>query len=133
MDIQRARFGDRLDVAYRVDRACETAPVPAFLLQPLVENALRHGLADGRPCRVEVGAAAHDGGGVRVWVTDNGRGLPDGFDLLRDAGTGLGNTRARITRLYGGAGSLALRAVPAGGTTVEMVLPRTAVVAALSA
>jgi signal transduction histidine kinase len=70
---------------------------------------------------------------VRIWVTDNGKGLPPGFDLERDAGTGLGNTRARIQRLYGNGASLALGSPPGGGTTVELSLPRAPLVAALSA
>ena len=131
--IQRTRFGDRLDVAYSIAKDCETAAVPAFLLQPIVENALRHGLADGRPCRIEIGAANGDGATMRIWVTDNGKGLPPGFDLARDAGTGLGNTRARIQRLYGEGASLVLGSQPGGGTSVELILPRAPLVAALSA
>ncbi len=124
VDIQRARFGDRLDVSYRIDSACEEVDVPAFLLQPIVENALRHGLAERGPCHVEIGASAHDGSAVRLWVTDDGSGLPPGFDLRRHAGTGLSNASARIKRLYGSAASLTLRANAPTGTVVELILPR---------
>ena len=125
VDIQRARFGDRLDVSYRIDSGCEEVAVPAFLLQPIVENALRHGLADRVPCHVEIGAAAaEDGSTVRLWVTDDGTGLPPGFDLRRDAGTGLSNATARLRRLYGTAASLTLRQNSPTGTIVELVLPR---------
>jgi signal transduction histidine kinase len=127
VDIQRARFGDRLDVSYRIDRACESMDVPTFLLQPLVENAMRHGLSgDGQTCHVEIGAAAN-GDGLRLWVSDDGRGLPAGFDLQQHAGTGLRNTSSRIDRLYGPAARLTVRNNIPAGTTVELTLPRTSV------
>ena len=124
VDIQRVRFGDRLEVTYRIDRACEQVDVPAFLVQPLVENALRHGLADTRPCHVEIGATEHNGDEVRLWVRDDGAGLPSGFDLERHAGTGLSNISTRLKRLYGAAASLVLRPNSPAGTIVELILPR---------
>ena len=128
VDIQRARFGDRLDVSYRIDRACESMDVPTFLLQPLVENAMRHGLSgDGQTCHVEIGAAVNNGDGLRLWVSDDGRGLPPGFDLQQHAGTGLRNTSSRINRLYGPAARLTVRNNIPGGTTVEVTLPGTSV------
>jgi two-component system, LytTR family, sensor kinase len=123
VDLQRTRFNDRLSVIYAVDPACDATPVPAFLLQPIVENALRHGLSPNvRPGRLEIGAR-HDGGELRLWVRDDGSGLPDTFDLQRDAGTGLKNISARLTRIYGGQASLRLRTNEAGGTTAELTLP----------
>ncbi len=132
VDLQRARFGDRLDVVYLVDAECEGHDVPSFLLQPIVENALRHGLAQTQaPGRLEVGARL-DGGQLRVWVRDNGVGLRRGFDLARDAGTGLRNIASRLERLYGAKATLSVRPdVTAGdiegaGTLVELTLPATA-------
>jgi signal transduction histidine kinase len=128
VDIQRARFGDRLEVNYRIETACEQVEVPTFLLQPLVENAMRHGLAaDARTCHVEIGAAANDGIGVRLWVSDDGRGLPPDFDLQHHAGTGLRNTSSRLNRLYGAAAHLTVKGNESGGTTVELTLPGTPV------
>jgi len=124
VDIQRVRFGERLEVTYNVASACEKVDVPAFLVQPLVENALRHGLADRRPCHVEIGATEHGGGEVRLWVRDDGAGLPSGFDLERHAGTGLSNISTRLKRLYGAAASMALRPNTPAGTIVELILPR---------
>ena len=124
VDIQRVRFGDRLEVTYRIDSTCERIDVPAFLVQPLVENALRHGLADLRPCHVEIGATEHNSNEVRLWVRDDGAGLPSGFDLERHAGTGLRNISTRLKRLYGAAASLALRPNSPAGTIVELILPR---------
>jgi sensor histidine kinase YesM len=125
VDIQRVRFQDRLEVTYQIDRECERVDVPAFVVQPLVENVLRHGLSsDRRPCHVEIGAEHRDGNEVRLWVRDDGAGLPSGFDLERHAGTGLSNIATRLKRLYGAAASLVLRPNSPAGTIVELILPR---------
>jgi LytS/YehU family sensor histidine kinase len=124
VDIQRVRFGDRLEVTYRIDSACEQVDVPAFLVQPLVENALRHGLAERQPCHVEIGATEHNGNEMRLWVRDDGKGLPSDFDIERHAGTGLSNISTRLKRLYGAAASLVLRPNSPAGTIVELILPR---------
>ena len=126
VDLQRARFNDRLSVVYAVDHACDPLPVPAFLLQPIVENALRHGLSPNtRPGRIEIGARQDDGR-LRLWVRDDGSGLPASFDLQRDAGTGLRNITARLERIYGTHAHLTLRTNEAGGTTAEVLLPSVA-------
>ena len=120
VDLQRTRFNDRLSVVYAVDPACDPLPVPAFLLQPIVENALRHGLSpNARPGRIEIGAR-QDAGDLRLWVRDDGSGLPAAFDLQRDAGTGLRNISARLERIYGDHARLSLRTNEAGGTTAEV-------------
>lgn len=123
IELQRARFGDRLTVHYEIADGSERFPVPTFLLQPLVENAFRHGLAQraGRG-RLEVGAAATSNG-LRVWVADDGAGLTPGFDLDRDAGTGLSNIRVRLRHLYGAASTLTVDARRDGGTLVTVLLP----------
>ena len=93
VDLQQTRFADRLQVEYRIDEECRTIPVPTFLLQPLVENAIRHGVAPlAGACRIEIGARC-DAGLLRLWVTDDGVGLAKGFDLASQAGTGLTNTQ----------------------------------------
>jgi two-component system, LytTR family, sensor kinase len=126
VDLQRARFNDRLSVVYAVDHACDPLPVPAFLLQPIVENALRHGLSPNtRPGRIEIGARQDDGS-LRLWVRDDGSGLPPSFDLQRNAGTGLRNITARLERIYGTHARLTLRTNEAGGTTAEVLLPSVA-------
>src|SRR5262245_49621345 len=123
VDLQRARFADRLQVDYQIGDDCHDVTVPTFLLQPLVENAIRHGAAPrAGACHVHIGASAN-AGRLRIWVTDDGVGLPRGFDLERDAGTGLSNTRSRLAQLYGAAASFDVRAGDAAGTIVEMALP----------
>jgi two-component system LytT family sensor kinase len=126
VDLQRARFGDRLDVSYRVDAECEQHSVPTFLLQPIVENALRHGLAPShRVGHLEVGACLSGERTLRLWVRDDGVGLPGGFELARDAGTGLRNIASRLERLYGRDATLTVRPNDGAGTVVELTLPAT--------
>ena len=122
LDIQRARFGDRLRVRIEADAAARAARVPALLLQPLVENAIRHGLALRRDAgRIEIAATSGDGA-VRIVVVDDGPGdRAGGPERL-----GLGNTRARLDALYGAAASLDLIHEPGRGTRVEVRLPRRA-------
>jgi LytS/YehU family sensor histidine kinase len=123
IDLQRTRFADRLHVHFQIGEDCHGVTVPTFLLQPIVENALRHGAArQAGTCHVQIGAAA-DEGRLRLWVRDDGVGLPRNFDIERDAGTGLSNTRSRLAQLYGAAASFDVRAGEAAGTIVEMAFP----------
>ena len=106
VELQRARFSDRLDVRYSISSESERCAVPAFLLQPVVENAFRHGFARRTgSCRLEL-AASVSGGELHVSVRDDGAGLPPGFDLAEHAGTGLRNAHLRLQRLYDGAACL---------------------------
>lgn len=105
--IQEARFGDRLRVTFRVDPRAGSAVVPTLLLQPLVENAIRYGVApnggDG-VAEVEISATRRDDR-LHLEVRDNGPGVAGGTRANGDngSGTGLGlaNTRARLQELYG--------------------------------
>jgi LytS/YehU family sensor histidine kinase len=126
VDLQQARFSDRVHVRYHVqDDASLDRLVPSFLLQPLVENAFRHGAAaaSGDACEIEVGVREDDNV-LHLWVSDNGAGLPAGFDLDTHAGTGLRNVRSRLAHLYDGAAGFAVR--PGSGTrgaVVDVLLP----------
>ncbi len=123
IDLQRSRFSDRLRVDYAIDPSCETVDVPAFLLQPLVENALRHGMARRvGPCHIEI-AATRDAGELRVVVTDDGVGLPAGFELERHAGTGLRNISRRLDQLYGSGAALGITPGSSGGARIEITIP----------
>lgn len=104
--IQEARFGDRLRVTFRVDPRAAAAVVPTLLLQPLVENAIRHGAAPtGGVAEVEI-AATRSGDRLHLEVRDNGPGLPANG---KNGGVGIANTRARLSELYGPAHSFDLR------------------------
>jgi len=120
LEIQQARFGERLKV--RVDCSRETldARVPRLFLQPLVENAIRHGLsarASGGTVAVESRRA---GDWLRITVRDDGAGLPEGGVRER---VGLANTRARLEALYGNARGLEITNHPEGGVLVTLHVP----------
>ncbi len=125
--IEEVRFSDRLRVRERVDAAARDALVPAFVLQPLVENALRHGLAPrAAGGTVEVGArVARDGGAeaLELWVRDDGAGLPAAWAGAAGYGIGLSNTAARLAELHGPRAALEVAPAPGRGTVARVRLP----------
>ena len=119
VDIQRMRFGDRLSFDLAVASDATDAFVPCLVLQPLVENAIRHGTAPlGTRGRIHV-SGARVGEWLELRVRDNGRGP----GIRPREGEGLRNTRGRLMELYGDRQSLELRAVPGGGTEAVVRLP----------
>ncbi len=127
LEIERARFGSRLTIVVEVPPALLDAYVPGLVLQPLVENALRHGVgkreAQGH---VWVEASARGATQLELRVRDDGPGLcRDVLDARGDVRTGVGiaNTRARLSRLYGAAGTLELRDHQDGGAVSIVTLP----------
>jgi hypothetical protein len=119
--IERVRFGDRLRVEVEVEPGAMDAAVPNLLLQPLVENALKHGIAP-RPDGGRVAVRARAAGAVlRVEVCDDGGDLA-GREAPAGRGLGLANTRARLDRLYGGRATLRVGG-HAGGTSAVVELP----------
>jgi two-component system LytT family sensor kinase len=122
LEIERIRFHDRLAVQVEVEPGLERALVPALILQPLVENAIRHGVAPvAEPGRVTLSARAGDGGRLRLEVENTGREMPPG--ALERPGVGIRNTLARLDALYRGAASLRLENLPAGGVRATLDLP----------
>jgi two-component system, LytTR family, sensor kinase len=124
LQLQLVRFAGRLDVQLRVNDDVLTAAVPTFMLQPLVENAIRHGVSKLPAAGTIELSAWRAGENLRVRVRDNGPGLPPGWTLDRRAGIGLGNTRARLEQLYGkGAYSLELTSGTEAGTCADVTIP----------
>lgn len=120
LEIERTRFPDRLTVRTRIDPGALGARVPHLILQPLVENAIRHGIAPrAAPGRVEVSAERVDSR-LRLVVQDDGVGLRPGSG---GTGVGLSNTRDRLRALYGEAHGFTVEPVPAGGTRVTVTIP----------
>jgi signal transduction histidine kinase len=118
--IEEVRFSDRLVVRYHFDDDVLKAAVPRFILQPLVENALRYGVADRTDlAMVEIGAARR-GDNLELWVRDDGPGLTQ---EARGQGLGLQNTRLRLTTMYGERANITLHTPPEGGTESRIVLP----------
>lgn len=117
----KARFGEDLEVDVRLQPGTEGILVPSLVLQPLVENAVRHGRAsaDGRG-RIEV-VAAREGERLRLCVLDDGPGGAAGGE--EGGGIGLGSTSERLALLHGGAASLVAGPRPGGGFEVRIELP----------
>jgi two-component system, LytTR family, sensor kinase len=123
LELQRARFVDRLDVSVAVEPDVADARVPLFIIQPLVENAMRHGLG----ARVRRGSlsvrAWRDGGRTRIDVEDDGVGLPAGWSLLEANGTGLRNLAARLAAEFGNTAALDIAPRENGGVRATVTLP----------
>lgn len=120
LEIQHERFRDRLETRFDVANDTLQAAVPGMLLQPLVENALRHGLLDKTtPGRLQV-RARREGGYLHLSVEDDGLGMPDGGIV---EGVGLGTTRERLRMQFEDSASLELQPRPGGGTRVRLRLP----------
>jgi LytS/YehU family sensor histidine kinase len=123
LDIQRARFADRLDVTVHLAPDVADARVPLLIVQPLVENAVRHGLAP----RVREGSlvvrAARDNGWTRIDVEDTGVGLPPGWRLQDATGTGLRNLASRLAAEFGDRATLDVGPREGGGVRATVTLP----------
>jgi len=119
LGIESARFGDRLDIAIDVAAGAADVQVPNFILQPLVENAIKHGVARAKgPATLEV-TAAREGDSIRLCVFNGPAVDPSAADLedghaRRSTGIGLANIRQRLANRYGDAASLETEAGPDG-------------------
>jgi LytS/YehU family sensor histidine kinase len=121
LDIERARFEERLAVRIDIPNELENIELPSLILQPLVENAIKHAVSENRNGgAVEVTARAADGV-IRLRVADTGRG--GGASGSSGGGVGLTNIRERLNAYYGNAAAVELRDNPYGGTTAEIILP----------
>jgi len=121
LSIEQVRFRERLSVAVEIDPHALDARVPHLLLQPLVENAIRHGVAPRMAAGRVTVTARRENGRVEIEVADNGRGLPNGVPGAE--GVGLRNTRARLEQLYGKEYRLELTNGTAGGAVARLALP----------
>jgi two-component system LytT family sensor kinase len=122
LEVQKARFAERLHVTLNIPAELLSAQVPTLILQPLVENAIKHGIskrAQGGEIQV---AAAHADGMLSLSVGNDGPSLPPDFETRR-TGIGLANLRNRLQILYGSAFELSLQNQAAGGVQVSISLP----------
>ncbi len=119
--IEQVRFSDRLRPSVEVDPAIAVAAVPRFILQPLVENALRHGIARRSGAGSLQVTARREGVVLVLTVRDDGPGLLP--DIPVSSGVGLANTRARLAALYGEQANLEIRNEQSGGVAAIVRLP----------
>jgi two-component system, LytTR family, sensor kinase len=110
-------------VLFEVDREVERCIVPSFLLQPLVENAITHGLRGGQTRGAIWVRAAKDADNLVVTVSDNGAGPPAERLADLEMGIGLGSTCERLERMFPGRQSVSMRRLPEGGAEVRIALP----------
>jgi two-component system, LytTR family, sensor kinase len=121
LEIERTRFHDRLEISYDVQPATLTALVPDLVLQPIVENAIRHGVSPKAGTgRIQV-RSRRDGDWLTLEIRDNGAGLSQ--TRPRPDGIGLSTTRARLERLYGERQELTLENLPEGGCVARIRIP----------
>jgi len=121
LDIQQVRFGERLRVEKEIDAAALDALVPTLILQPLVENAIRHGIEPNPAAGVVSLCVQRDGGRVRLAVRDTGGGPK--AHAKSQPGIGLSNTRARLNELYGSRARMTLNTDSTGRFSVELEIP----------
>jgi sensor histidine kinase YesM len=122
--IQRIRFSDRLSATVEIDEETRELLVPAMLLQPLVENAIRHGIEprEGKGT-VQVSVRRADDT-LRITISDSGAGFAlGGNGRPAREGIGIANTRERLDHIYGSAASLALSNQPGGGAEAIVIVP----------
>ncbi len=121
LDIEKIRFGNRLEIVIEVDDDAIDAQVPSLILQPMVENAMRHGVEPHAKTGLIELRGARRGADLVLTVSDNGAGIPAG-GLTRE-GIGVANTRARLGELYGDRQKFELVNRPEGGMCVRITLP----------
>ena len=123
LKIQEMRFSDRLQIEFDIDPATTKALVPNLILQPLTENALRHGIGRSANSGLVGISSAFTDGHLRLTVYDNGAGLPDNWQMKGSTGIGLANTAARLQQLYDDNHQFDIRNRDGGGVEVVILMP----------
>jgi two-component system LytT family sensor kinase len=121
--VEKVRFGERLSVLFDIAPETQSALVPTFLLQPLIENAILHGLRGISRAGAIVVHSIVESDTLVLTVTDNGNGLPVTNISDLETGVGLTSTCERLQGMYPEQHSFAIRTLPEGGTEVQLVLP----------
>jgi two-component system LytT family sensor kinase len=121
--IQQMRFSDRLKVRMKIAPDALDAYVPNLILQPLVENSIRHGIARHADAGLIEISAWREHGDLQINVLDDGPGLPEDWQMDQNDGIGLANTQARLQQLYGPAHRFALGNAKSGGVVATLIIP----------
>lgn len=124
LEVEKARFGEKLEIEIKTDPRAGAVKVPSMLLQPLVENAVKHGILPKMEGGKIVISANCDNGLLRIEVADNGVGFDSSSArrLYRE-GIGLKNVRDRLRAIYGGDGCFEIHSRPGAGTKVVITIP----------
>jgi len=124
LDLMQKRFENKLRVSYTVDASLNDSLVPQLILQPLLENSLRHGMKSGSAA-IEISVAAHrENGSLILQVTDNGSGLSETDpSVVFGRGLGISNIRDRLAQLYGDRQQFSIVNQPSGGAEVTLRVP----------
>lgn len=125
LEIEQVRFRDRLEVRLNIEPETLEAAVPNLILQPLVENAIRHGIGKQRNAGLVAITAQRQNGTLTMQVRDDGPGLPRDWPASGESGLGIGiaNTRARLRQLYGDAQTFDIRNAEGGGALAVLKIP----------
>jgi two-component system, LytTR family, sensor kinase len=123
LDIQQIRFQDRLRIRVNIPPETENINIPNLILQPLAENAIQHGISKlSSAKRIDISASKNDNF-LTIVISDDGPGLPDDWERLKQNGIGLINTEFRLQKIYGESFKLNLRNNQYGGASVILSLP----------
>lgn len=123
LEIEQIRFGERLKVELSIDDGAQEAQVPYLILQPLVENAIQHGIAPRSAAGTLRIAARRDGQRLHLSVWNDGPGLPEWLEEPAGNGVGLSTTKQRLEQLYGSDHSFVIENAAGGGVTAALELP----------
>jgi sensor histidine kinase YesM len=123
LEIQKVRFQENLTVTRNISPDVLNTKVPTLILQPLVENALQHGIAKREQGGLLELSAERMNGNVYITISDNGPGVKHDLDELKQHGIGLQNSESRLQKLYGSSFEFELKPKPEGGTLVHVALP----------
>jgi LytS/YehU family sensor histidine kinase len=123
LEIEQTRFQDRLTVRMNIDPDTLDARAPTLILQPIVENAIKHGIAPRSAPGIVVISAARNNGAVELRVSDSGSAIAD-IEPGKPAGVGLANVRARLEKLYPGTSCFEMKKGELGGMEIFLSIPQ---------
>ena len=123
LDIEKARFEERLTVSVEVPDDLAQVRIPSLILQPIVENSIKHAVSVNRAGGTISIRAVESGGTVMIMIADSGSGKPSA-GYSREGGVGLENIRERLKSYYGKRAGLEIRPVPGIGTEVSITIPK---------
>jgi two-component system, LytTR family, sensor kinase len=121
LDIMQARFKDKLDVVFELDNNCMYYPVPAFLLQPLVENSIKFGMDNLSVVKIEIGGRLIQNK-LEITIKDNGPGINKDPEVVLQQGVGISNTQERLEKLYGSGFEFFWQNLESGGLMVKLII-----------